>query len=82
MGASLLCIRIWIHKSNVPLVWFYTVIRLLFWCYATSMASICPSVRNVIVITYCNKKWKWVHDRIDWSLGYLHAEANPDRNIP
>jgi len=29
----------------------------------------------------CNKKWKKVHDSIGLCLGYLHAEADPDRTI-
>jgi len=29
-----------------------------------------------IMITYCNKKWKWLCARIDWCLGCLHAQAD------
>jgi len=29
----------------------------------------------------CNRKRKFAHDRIGRCLGYLYAEADPDRNI-
>jgi len=30
----------------------------------------------------CNKKWKSAHDKTGRYLGYLHAEADPDRSYP
>ena len=47
--------------------------------YATSMTS----VRLSVTLMDCdrNKKWILAHDRIDLSLGNLHAEADPDRSI-
>jgi len=42
--------------------------------------SVRLSVSNVagwIMITECNKKWKWTHD----GIGYLHTEVGPDRSI-
>jgi len=29
-----------------------------------------------VVITQCNKKWKWAYDRIVQCFGYLHGKAN------
>jgi len=50
--------------------------------YATSMTSVCLSVTLIDRDHVVRKKRKSAYDRIDRCLDYLHAEADPDRNIP
>ena len=54
--------------------------------YATSMTSVCLSVRLSVMLvgcahTQCNKNWKLAHDRKGRCIGFLHAIADPERSI-
>ena len=42
---------------------------------------VCLSVALAYYDHVAKEKWKWAHYRTDWCLGYLQAEADPDRSI-
>jgi len=52
----------------------YTVLRVHSYKHDVRQ-SVYPSERWWVVITQCNKKWKWAHDRIGRCLRYMYAEA-------
>jgi len=43
--------------------------------------SVCPSITLVDCDHTVQQKWNWSNNRIGLCLGYMQAEADPDRNI-